>query len=441
MKNFMLKQYRIIYQIDQWFNRRLTQTGMLLISVMVLAAVFGVDTSKSNTYQVFVFLLVVLLFSLINSLLIKETFKISRELPRYGTVGEPLHYNLHIQKTSAKTYYGLAVCETLSTAYPDFAQTAQFYQFARLPRYKRQLSFNLWRGYVSYLRGGNIAKLPLPAMQQSLSVQHSFIPIRRGVVHFAPAVIAKPDALGLFCRLLTAGTAENCIILPKRYAIKPLNLAGKRKYQAGGVSLANSVGNSSEFMALRDYQQGDALRTIHWKSYAKLGKLVVKDYQDEYFVRRALVLDTYVGNAPHAQFEAAVSVAASLASSEHYTEALLDLLFVGQESYCFTVGRGVDQLSHLQEVLASVQASDASSFKQLTDTVLARISLCSSLVCVFMDWDAQRQHFIQQLSAHAMPVAVFLLHDGSVNIHDCAHRPSHFYLLAYQKLAEQLASL
>lgn len=441
MKRIVLKQYQIVHRIDHWFKRHLTETGMLVLYFMIAAAVFGVDTSKTNTYQLFVFLLVLLIFSMLGSLFNRLTVNLKRELPRYGTVGETLHYTIHIEKTSLNSYDGLALYERLTTTAPTIKQLEQFYNISRLPWYKRNISFRLWRDYLTYSRGGMIAKLNLPDIKQQISINHSFIPLRRGVLHFDSAIIAKPDTLGLFCTLIKTGEAQNCIILPQRYPIKPLNLTGKRKYQAGGVSLANSVGNSYEFMALRDYHQGDSLRSIHWKSYAKLGKLIVKDYQDEYFVRRALVLDTFIGHSSNIQFEAAVSVAASLASSEHYTEALLDLLFVGEDSYCFTVGRGVDQLSHLQEILASVQDGSEHSFKKLSDMVLARMALCSSFVCVLMHWDTERQLFIQQLLANGMPVAVFLLHDGHLSIHDCENRPSHFYLLNYHYLKEQLAAI
>jgi uncharacterized protein (DUF58 family) len=153
------------------------------------------------------------------------------------------------------------------------------------------------------------------------------------------------------------------------------------------------------------------------------------------------VLDTFIGTAPREQFEAAVSVAASLATSEQDDEALLDLLFVGLQSYCFTSGRGVDQVTHLQEILASVQASPESSFELLQQSVLARLALCSSLLCVLMHWDETRQNFIQQLMAHGLPVAVFLLHDGSLTLAQCPKQPPHFYLLDYRYLAEQLAGL
>jgi hypothetical protein len=88
-----------------------------------------------------------------------------------------------------------------------------------------------------------------------------------------------------------------------------------------------------------------------------------------------------------------------------------------------------------------VQASSESSFELLQQTVLARLALCSSLLCVLMHWDEARQHFIQQLMAHGLPVAVFLLHDGSLTLAQCPKQPPHFYLLDYRYLAKQLAVL
>lgn len=441
-QRFLLRQYVHVYRFDHWIKWHFTLTGHIIMTFMIAAAVFGVDTRQTTTYQLFVFLLVVLIFSMLGSVFNRLKVSLTRQLPRYGTVGEPLRYSVTLTNLTNQTYDRLALIEPLAETLPNPAQLHQFYGLQHKPWYQRSINFNQWRNYLVHQRGGAIAEIDLPKLGRTpLHISHNFIPARRGIIHFAPSYVAKPDLFGLFRRLITVGESQSCIILPKRYAIKPLNLAGRRQYQSGGVSLANSVGNSSEFMSLRDYQQGDPLHSIHWKSFAKHGKLIVKDYQDEYFVRRALVLDTFVGTANRDQFEAAVSVAASLATTEQGHEALLDLLFIGLQSYCFTVGRGVDQLTHLQEILASVQASSETSFALLQQTVLARIGLCSSLMCVFMHWDEARQDFIQQIMAHGLPVAVFLLHDGTLTLTNCPKQPAHFYLLNYQQLAEQLAGL
>ena len=88
------------------------------------------------------------------------------------------------------------------------------------------------------------------------------------------------------------------------------------------------MGDSEEFVALRDYRPGDPLKRIHWRTWARIGRPVVREYQDEFFVRHALVFDTFL-SAPTPAFEEAVSVAASFACTVGTQESLLDLLFVG----------------------------------------------------------------------------------------------------------------
>jgi len=441
-QDFVLRQYRKVYRFDNLMRWHFTFTGHLVITFMIAAAVFGVNTRQSTTYQLFVFLFVLLLCSFLNSMFNGLKVSLTRRLPRYGMVGEPLCYSVTLTNLTPRTYDRLALCEQLSDTLPGPAQINEFYQLDKQPWLKRRVSFRQWLRYLAYRRGGVIAETALPELAQTpLQVKISFTPTRRGTIIFADSYLAKPDLLGLFRRLIVLKAPQSCLVLPKQYPIKPLALPGKRKYQAGGVAQANSVGNTSEFMSLRDYQHGDPLNSIHWKSFAKHGKPIVREYQDEYFVRRVLLLDTFAGGAAVEQFEAAVSVAASIAASERQHEALLDLMFVGLQSYCFTAGRSVDQLAHLQEILATVQPTAHGSFAQLQQTVLARVGLCSSLVCVLLHWDQARQDFIKQLSAQGLPVAVFLLHDGSLTSQQCAYQPEHFYLLDYHHLAEQLAAL
>lgn len=435
-QRFLLRQYYKVYRFDNWLRRHFTFSGHLLMLIMFAAMIFGVDTQHSNTYQLFVFLLILLLLAVINSFFNRLNVSISRKLPRYGTVGESLSYDVTLKSLNSKYYDKLTLIERLEDDLPTVNQLHDFY------RRKGLISFRRWRKLLSHQRGGVIDAMPLPALSHKpLQISVSFTPVRRGKLRLDNSYLAKPDVLGLFRKLILLEDKQSLIILPQRYPIKPLHMTGKRKYQAGGVSLANSVGDSSEFMSLRDYQQGDALNSIHWKSYAKHGKLIVKEYQDEYFVRRALLLDTFVGDKTNEQFEAAVSVAASIAMTERQNEALLDLMFVGIETYCFTTGRGIDHLPHLQEILASVQASSESSFDKLQEAVLKNAGRCSSFVCVLMRWDEARQKLIKQLQGNGLPVAVFLLDDGSLNLDECENKPEHFYLLDYHQLAADLAAI
>ena len=436
-KHLLLRLYRRVFKVSHWMTVHFTSIGHIALVLLLMSAVFGVDTKASSTSQLFVFLLMIFIAALFSSLFNRFQASIKRNLPQYATVGEPLIYSVSLINQTKKNYHDLVYIEQLKEALPSYSELQAFYKA------KRFISFRQWRRYIIYQRGGYMNEYPLSfiAAKQSANLKVSFTPIRRGKIVFTGAYLAKPDLLGLFRRLYFAQQAQSCLVLPKRYTIAPLQLTGKRQYQSGGVTLANSVGNSSEFMALRDYRQGDAMNQIHWKSFARHGKLIVKEYQDEYFVRRALVLDTDADNLGVELFEAAVSVAASLVMSERDNEALLDLMFVGNEAYRFTSGRGIDQMRHLQEILASVQASDAESFTRLAQAVNAHSEQCSSLVCVLLHWDKQRQDFCKALATQGIAFAVFLIHDGSLIEAELINKPENCYLINSHQIAEDLAAV
>src|SRR5205823_13249851 len=93
------------------------------------------------------------------------------------------------------------------------------------------------------------------------------------------------------------------------------------------------------------------------------------EYQDEFFVRHALVLDTFTDEPGGERFEDAVSVAASIACAVQTQDSLLDLLSVGPETYCFTAGRGFSDTERLLEVLAGVRVSRDKPFRTLHHAV------------------------------------------------------------------------
>ncbi len=442
-KRLLLSLYRRVFIISQWMRLHFTRTGHLCLILLVMSGVFGVNTKLSNTYQLFVFLLVLFVIALLASVINRFKASITRQLPRYATVGEPLNYVVSLNNETKKAYTDLVYIENLHAVFPRYDEVINFHHKSHLPWYQQGVSFRVWRRYFYWQKGSYVEEYPIALIEvkNATQLKVSCTPLRRGVLNFSGAYIAKPDVLGLFRRLYFAPAAQRCLVLPKRYTVKPFDLSGKRQYQSGGVSLANSVGDSAEFMSLRDYRQGDALNQIHWKSFARHGKLIVKEYQDEYFVRRALLLDTDGAELAPEYFEAAVSVAASLAMTDTQNDALLDLMFVGRESYHFTAGRGVDHLPHLQEILAAVQTSDSESFSRLKIAVMEHLERCSSLVCVLLHWDTLRQDFFKLLSQQGMPLAIFLIHDGTVIKAELKNLPEHFYLINHQQLGNDLAHL
>jgi uncharacterized protein (DUF58 family) len=245
--------------------------------------------------------------------------------------------------------------------------------------------------------------------QQEAEARIELTPIRRGPMRFAKINLSRTDPLGLFRSFVGQPLAQSILILPKRYPLPPIPLPGALKYQDGGVALASNVGQSDEFVALRDYRHGDPWRHIHWRSWAKVGKPVVKEYEDEFFVRHALVLDTFTDDPQGEVFEEAVSVAASFACSIRTQESLLDLLFVGPQSYCFTAGRGVAHTEQMLEILAAVQPCGNRPFATLEQLVLNHVKVVSGCICVLVAWDESRRRFVEKLKGLNLPLLVLVI--------------------------------
>ena len=263
-------------------------------------------------------------------------------------------------------------------------------------------------------------------------------PRRRGRARFSGLSVARPDPLGLVRALRPQRLPDTLVVLPRRYALPPLALPGSRRYQPRGITLASSVGDSEEFLSLRDYRPGDPLKRIHWRSWARARKPIVREHQDEFFVRHGLVLDTFVA-APTEVFEEAVSVAASFAAGERTPESLLDLMFVGAEAYVFTAGRGVGHVDHMLEVLAEIRPCRDRDFGALHRLVIERHALLSGLVCVLAAWDESRRALVDHVRALGVPSLVLVISETAGL--DADLETARVHRLAPGRIAEGLARL
>ena len=177
--------------------------------------------------------------------------------------------------------------------------------------------------------------------------------------------------------------------------------------------MAAGVGESEEVVALREYRRGDSMRRVHWRSSARLGELIVKEFQDEYFVRHALVLDTFCEASRDGLFEEAVAVAASFACTVPDQDSLLDLMFVGPKTVCVTSGRGVGHAQQMLEVLAAVKPCREPRLGELEALVLEHGMGLSGCLLVLLEWDEARRALVRRLKAVRLPTLVLVLVPGN----------------------------
>ncbi len=449
IRRFLYITFRFTYTCQHWIRRRFTKAGLLVLGGLVVSAGVGLDTNRTLAYQVFTFLLSLLSISITWSLFLRTRLAVRRILPRFGTAGQPLSYGVAIKNQTDKTQNGLVLMEDLADPRPSFQEFTQSREPGEEGRnwFDRTVGYPRWMWLISKNRGAVIEEQPLPTFspEGEGELQSELLPLRRGRLRFTGSTVARPDPFGVFKALVTVPAEQSVLVLPKRYPLPNIRLPGTQKYQQGGVALASSIGESEEFVSLRDYRPGDPLRRIHWKSWARVGKPVVKEFQDEFFVRHALVLDTFLDTDHSEVLEEAVSVAASFACSIHTQESLLDLMFVGPEAYCFTAGRELDHTEKTLEIFACVRACKDRPFPMLHQSVIERYSALSGCICVLLAWDEERQRFINHLNSLGVPTLVLVIMDNE-SFHRAAPDPTDpsregFHRLEIGKIAEGLAKL
>nr|WP_319494338.1 DUF58 domain-containing protein [uncultured Desulfobacter sp.] len=427
--------YHAYVRLDRlafWKKNKFSMAGNFLIYALALTAVLGLDTFRSMVYQLFALLLS--LFAVSNTLSFKSPKGLfaKRILPEYGTAGTPVIYTILVGNRTNHPKDGFKIRERFSSAIPSLQQFTD----AREPHehlrnlWDRKFKLQRWRWLIRQKQNAVLTgqKVPSVPPESRVAVRATLTPLNRGYIYLKGFTFFKKEPLG-FTRSFYHTTCEaRLLVLPRRYNVPKLPLPGSRKHHTGGIALTSKVGNSDEFISLREYRPGDPMRLIHWKSLAKTGKLIIRENRDEHFVRHALILDTHAPKGAAQAFEAAVSLAASYVANLVTGESLLDIFFAGNRVYHYASGRGLLGHTKFLEILALIQPASENDFSPVSRAVLKYKQRLSGCILIFTCLDNERLDFLNSLKANAITTTAFLVgNENAVPPGGAVHRidPDH----------------
>jgi hypothetical protein len=440
MDYFTYRCLRLKYIAQKWLLGQFTTAGLGVLVGLVAAAIAGLGSTQSLCHLLFFFGLALMGLAAIGSRFIQYSFRATRILPRFGTVGEPLQYQVTIQNLTPHAQPGLKLIETFSDSFPSF------WEFTNIKnRYpvNSQWAWQ-WRRYVARRQWAIAHPQDLPTLlaEAKTKVTGEIIPLRRGRLSFEAIALACPDPLGLIYKHHRYDLPQSVCILPKRYELPPLNLSNARRHQVGEHTLVSSVGEALEFRSLRDYRPGDPTNKIHWKSWAKAGRPIVKEQQQESAVHHALVLDTFQADFQSEVFEEAIAVALSFLTQVQPEESLLDVIFADREPRCVTVGRGLRQRAQIIETVATLTPDRNSKLETLIPVLQTRLSRLSGCFCIFTNLDETRYAFLQMLAQYGIPIkAIFLCDNNLFEQENFGHEFSprcRVYLISTDNIQQEL---
>lgn len=114
------------------------------------------------------------------------------------------------------------------------------------------------------------------------TLEYTFKPVERGEYQFNDLIIFLRSPLFLGQRRITVPLSQVIKVYPsvlqmKQYELKVFN----QQTQSQGIKKVRRIGNTSEFEQIRNYVQGDDLRTVNWKATSRKNELMVNQYQEE----------------------------------------------------------------------------------------------------------------------------------------------------------------
>lgn len=162
--------------------------------------------------------------------------------------------------------------------------------------------------------GVSAARFTLPLLQSNAEHEELFVvpTARRGVVVVGPAMTVRGDPIGLYRRAVSWTESLEIFVHPITVRLESSG-AGLLRDLEGQTTNEISMSDLA-FHALREYQPGDDRRHIHWRSSAKAGRFLVRQFLDTRRSHVCILVDSDARSyADPEDYELAISAAASLA--------------------------------------------------------------------------------------------------------------------------------
>ncbi len=380
------RRYVPIYTLWRSWCDEVTFGGKFLIGALILSGI-GTVTVQLPIYQIFCGLVAMTLVSLAAGFVSLPWVRVDSQLPSRVVAGEKLQGDVKISsRASLRRVFDIGVGV-----------------------------FDLPSGIEQDHRARVIDSLG-PGESQSLPVELQAN--RRGLFDLPPFRVFTTFPFNLFRIGLPArGDRATLLVLPKFHPLDSVNVPTSMRYQPGGIALTSNIGESPEYIGNREYVPGEPVRRMDFRSWARLGRPIVREYQEEFYCRVGLIVDTFVAPgrqqpaAGFADLEAAISMTAAIADGLSNGEYLIDIFAAGDDLHVFRAGRHTAHLENILEILACVEPSRKDAFVDISSAIAHELESISTAICVLLAWDKQRQSLIQQIQEAGCALKIILICD------------------------------
>jgi len=369
-------------------GQRITKQGVIFSLVTLAAAVVALHTKINFLVLIFGMMLSAVLLSFVLSRTTIRRLRFDRRVPDGVYPEQP--FTIELRATNGKrrlSSYGLVVLDDV----PE--------------------------GIVAEQPGGVLTELHHGA---TASLPYTASAVRRGVYRIGSVRFSTRFPFGFFHQERARSLGSEVVVYPKLGTVAP-NFLGRAQSLAHTRRRSHTARGEEEFRGLREYRHGDNPRWVHWKSSAKLGQPLVKEYEAVVTERAFVLLDTRCHASGEEPLESAVSFVATLARDLMLRGFRVSLATYAPDLVVTAAMKGTAGLHALLEVLARLEPSGDRSLRELVAEPRVRAEERVLTLAVLLHTDGDAASALEQLQARQPRVVAVDASAGS--FHDLFQLP------------------
>jgi uncharacterized protein (DUF58 family) len=215
--------------------------------------------------------------------------------------------------------------------------------------------------------------------RQSIKLDYSLQPHKRGLYKIGPALLTSGDLLGMDREEQIEIPTDTLTVYPRIVALEELGLPSRSMF--GSIRDQNpAYEDPSRIFGKRNFINGDSLRKVDWKASASTGMLQVKLFEASKSLNLLIYLDLNIDSYDfihhYDQTELAIVAAASIANwavKQKHGVGLVtngsDPIMIDPPSSTVTIRKGNAQLMSILETLARIRSGNVEELHSMLNRI------------------------------------------------------------------------
>lgn len=314
----------------------------------------------------------------------------------------------------------------------------------------QRINFSMIEGFPVEMQDRETVFRGTLGRAQDKEFAYTFVPKARGEFLFGDVFIIIKSIFFLVSRRVNISLKETVCVYPSVVQMKKYELLVFQKQKTSvGIKKIRRLGNNSEFEQIKNYVQGDELKTINWKATSRRNELMVNQYQEEKSQSIYCIIDK--SRNMQMEFDGLSMLDYSINATLVFSNiALKKGDKAGLITYSDKIGTllpaegNVGQMRRIQEILYKQQTKYREANYELLYQSIRRTVKTRSLLLLFTNLETEFSMrraipMLRRLNQKHVLVVVFFENSA---LQELAHRPSKTIKDVYQAtVAEKMISV